>query len=142
MNVTKLVVHHSASPRMTTTKDDLTRWHLERGFTEIGYHKVIEAEGKIVEGRVETKQGAHAQGANAGSLGVCVVGNYETELPVPAQIDALVDVLAAWCTTHGLDSSKIYGHFDVPSGTTVTVCPGKNMRNQLTTIRSKVQARL
>ena len=51
MKITKLVVHHSASKAATTKKADLERWHKERGFREIGYHKVIEVNGNIVEDR-------------------------------------------------------------------------------------------
>jgi len=89
MKVSKLVVHHSA-----TKKADLERWYKERGFSQIGYHKVVEANGSIVNGRSESTQGAHAKGANMGTLGVCVVGDFETEIQSPAQIKSLVTVLS------------------------------------------------
>lgn len=142
MKISKLVVHHSASKAATTKKADLERWHKERGFSQIGYHKVIEANGGIVEGRPELTQGAHAQGANMGSLGVCVVGNFETESPAQAQIASLVKVLTEWCKTHKLNSTKIYGHFNVPGGTTETSCPGKNLKSQLSIIKQKVTQNL
>jgi N-acetylmuramoyl-L-alanine amidase len=95
MRVNKLVVHHSASLRATTTRDMIEEWHLQRGFKSIGYHKVIEADGAIKDGRSEEKMGAHALGANANSLGVCVVGNFEHEEPTPGT-DLLVDQRARY----------------------------------------------
>lgn len=142
MKIKKLVVHHSASKAATTKKADLERWHKERGFTQIGYHKVIEANGGIVDGRSESTQGAHAKGANMGSLGVCVVGDFETESPLQVQINALVKVLTAWCKTHKLNSTNIYGHYNVPGGTTDTSCPGKNMKSQLSIVKQKVTQNL
>jgi len=82
MKVHKLVVHHSASNKATTKKSDIAKWHKERGFSQIGYHKIIEGNGTIVNGRSENIQGAHAKGVNQGSLGVCVVGDFEKETPV------------------------------------------------------------
>jgi hypothetical protein len=58
MKVTKIVVHHSASDRKTTTKKDIEKWHKDRGFSQIGYHKIIEGTGMIKKGRSELIQGA------------------------------------------------------------------------------------
>lgn len=140
--ITKLVVHHSASPRDTTTRDMIDRWHKERKFNQIGYHQVIEGNGRIVAGRPESIEGAHAKGANHGSLGVCVVGNFENEQPNEMQITSLVKVLAGWCKTHGLSQDDIYGHYNVPGGTTATACPGKNLKSQLAAIKTFVKQRL
>jgi len=142
MKISKLVIHHSASKAATTKKADLERWHKERGFSQIGYHKVVEANGSIVNGRSESTQGAHAKGANMGTLGVCVVGDFETETPSPAQIKSLVTVLSEWCKTHKLNSTNIYGHYNVPGATTDTSCPGKNMKSQLSIVKQKITQNL
>lgn len=142
MKVTKLVVHHSDSKAATTKKSDIERWHKERGFSTIGYHKVIEGDGKVVDGRSESTQGAHAKGANFGSLGVCVAGAFETEMPSQKQINSLVTVLTDWCKAHKLNTTSIYGHYNVPGGTTDTTCPGKNMKTQLSIVKQKVAQKL
>ena len=142
MKIQKLVVHHSASSSATTKKVDIEKWHKQRGFSQIGYHKVIEASGNIVNDRPETIQGAHAKGANKASLGVCIVGNFETNTPSTVQINALVKILTKWCKTHNLKAANIYGHFNVPGGTTKTSCPGKHLINQLAAIKRKVTANL
>ena len=142
MNVTKLVVHHSDSKAATTKKSNIESWHKQRGFTQIGYHKVVEGDGKIVDGRPESSQGAHAKGANLETLGVCVVGEFETEMPSQKQIDSLVKVLTDWCKKYKLNSTSIYGHYNVPGGTTDTSCPGKNMKLKLSVVKQKVTQNL
>ena len=142
MKIQKLVIHHSASDSVTTKKADIERWHKQRGFSHIGYHKVIEGNGSIVDGRPETIQGAHAKGENHASLGVCVVGNFEEKPPSVVQLKALVTVLTNWCKTHKLKTTSIYGHFDVPGGSTKTSCPGKLLKYQLSAIKQKVAANL
>lgn len=141
MRVQKLVIHHSAS-KNTTTKADIEKWHKQRGFTQIGYHKVIEGNGDIVDGRPETTKGAHVKGANHSSLGVCVIGNFEDNSPTTAQINSLITVLTDWCNTHKLKAASIYGHFNVPGGSTETSCPGKNLKSQITLIKQKVTQKL
>lgn len=107
MTIKKLVVHHSASPRISTTRSDIDRWHREKGYSQIGYHAVVEGNGRIVKGRPESLKGAHAKGANDGSLGVCLAGNFENEKPKEIQIDRLVDILVKWCREHDLTGEDI-----------------------------------
>lgn len=140
--IDKLVVHHSASSSVTTKKSDLERWRKERGFLEIGYHKVIERDGKVADGRDEGNEGAHARGANSHSLGVCVVGDLEVEIPTSAQIAALESVLVHWCRQYGLTDAHIYGHTNVPGGTTNTLCPGKNLASRLPIVKANIRAAL
>lgn len=142
MKIDKLVVHHSASNSITTKKTDIERWHIQRGFSQIGYHKVIEKNGTIVSGRPETEQGAHAKGANNASLGVCVIGNLETEVPTAVQISSLISVLTEWCKSYNLNTTHIYGHFNVLGGSTKTSCPGKNLINQLPILKKKVASNI
>ncbi len=79
MDITQLVVHHSASARATTF-EAIEYWHTAhkteggRGWREIGYHWVILADGTRRFGRPMTRAGAHCP-PNAGRLGVCIVGD-------------------------------------------------------------------
>ena len=141
MNVNKIVVHHSASAK-STTKSDIEKWHKERGFSEIGYHMVIGANGVKEEGRSTSKAGAHAKGANADSLGVCVTGDFEKETPDTKQVNALTDILVKWCKEHSLKETAIYGHYNVPGGTTATSCPGEKLKSKLNEIKLKVKEKL
>ena len=73
--LSRIVVHHSASPRETTTAALIDGWHRAREWDGIGYHYVIEADGRIVPGRPLDVVGAHVAGQNQLSVGICVVGD-------------------------------------------------------------------
>ena len=145
-----LVVHHTASPRATTFAD-VKRWHLARGWRDIGYHVGIRQPADDVAVEVATlrphdgdselepwEYGAHARGVNSHSLGVVVVGNYsEGELP-PVMRSALVEVLAGLCAVYGLAPDAVVGHREVTGA--ATACPGDLI--DLDALRSEVVARL
>lgn len=72
--------------------------HKAKGWSDIGYHKLIGIYGEIWDGRPEGQIGAHVQGHNANSLGVCYVGGIgtdgrATDTRTTPQIDALYHVL-------------------------------------------------
>jgi len=70
-----IIVHCSATPEgkdFTTT--DIDRWHRQRGFASIGYHFVIYRDGSVHHGRPLAQVGAHCQGHNAHSIGICYIG--------------------------------------------------------------------
>ena len=75
-NIKFIVVHCADTPEgRNVSTDEIKRWHMEeRGWSDIGYHYVIELDGKIAEGRSEEVAGAHARGYNTSSIGVCYVG--------------------------------------------------------------------
>lgn len=142
MNVNKIVVHHSATNAVTTTVSSIKNGHLKKGYSDIGYHKVILWNGEIKDGRSETSQGAHAKGANIGSLGVCLTGNFETESPSKEQKDSLVKLLTRWCKEHDLTTANIYAHSDTPGAKTATLCCGKNLKSQLLKMKGSVKENL
>jgi N-acetylmuramoyl-L-alanine amidase len=70
-----LVVHCAATrPSMDVGKAEITRWHMQRGFFTIGYHFVIRRDGSVEAGRPLDMPGAHVQGYNGKSIGICMVG--------------------------------------------------------------------
>jgi len=78
-----IILHHSATP-ITTTFEQIRQAHLERGWTDIGYHFVIDREGKVHTGRPIDVVGAHCidpiSGTNISAnwlaLGICFIGDY------------------------------------------------------------------
>ncbi len=119
------VVHHSASGTFTRARE-IERWHLARGWSSIGYHYLIEADGKLVRGRPVEIMGAHAKDHNAQSIGICVVGdNTHGGRHWEAQ---QIDALRALCGM--LQAVRpdilILGHRDVAPGE--TLCPGIDVR--------------
>lgn len=74
-NIKEIIVHCSATPEgKDFTVADIKRWHLARGFSDIGYHYVIYRDGSIHVGRSENISGAHCTGHNTISIGICYIG--------------------------------------------------------------------
>lgn len=76
--IDKIIIHCSATPeRKHFTTEDINKWHIQRGFKNIGYHYVIYLDGSIHKGRPEEEIGAHCTGANTTSIGVCYIGGID-----------------------------------------------------------------
>ena len=71
-----LIVIHCADTylRMDIGADEINDWHLQRGWSGIGYHFVIRLDGSIELGRDIDKNGAHCKGYNRSSIGICYAG--------------------------------------------------------------------
>lgn len=79
-NITEIIVHCSATPEgRDYTVDDIRRWHRERGFNDIGYHYVIYRDGSVMPGRDVDISGAHCEGHNSCSIGVCYIGGVASD---------------------------------------------------------------
>jgi hypothetical protein len=87
--IKKIIVHHSASNGKTTAPEDIQKWHLARGMKNIGYHYLVDYDGILSQGRDEEQIGAHCKGKNINSLGICVIGNFETDFPSKKQAEIL-----------------------------------------------------
>lgn len=74
--INECIIHCSASGPHTT-RDDIKRWHKQKGFTDIGYHYVIEYDGSIKLGRSIDEPGAHCKDHNSDTVGICLVGGYD-----------------------------------------------------------------
>ncbi len=83
-----LVVHCSASiPDIKTDVKTIDRWHRQRGFLMVGYHYVIKTDGEIQPARDEDAIGAHVQGYNHHSIGICMVGGVDANGPTGKPVD-------------------------------------------------------
>jgi len=67
-----IIVHHTDSGDVSVKT--INEWHKERGWSGIGYHYVIRANGDLEIGRPVSKIGAHAKGRNAHSIGIALTG--------------------------------------------------------------------
>ena len=77
-NISYIIVHCSATKEgQDFGADDIRRWHLQRGFKDIGYHYVIRLDGTIEEGRPEEIVGAHCVNHNSNSIGICYIGGLD-----------------------------------------------------------------
>jgi N-acetyl-anhydromuramyl-L-alanine amidase AmpD len=139
-----IVIHHSAS-KWGTSKD-IHQWHLERGWSGIGYHFVIPnlyptydewfferpktGQSSIEIGRPEQYLGAHVKGMNDNSIGICIIGNYdEDHLPYNLWEKA-VRLAATLCIKYELDESSVIGHRECYALLDQLIqkeCPGKKV---------------
>ena len=82
--IKELIVHCSATPEgKDYSVNTIRQWHLQRGFSDIGYHYVIYRDGSIHTGRDESIIGAHCTGHNANSIGVCYIGGCASDGKTP-----------------------------------------------------------
>lgn len=121
------VIHHSALPPAVGVKE-IQDLHMDkRGFADIGYHFVIDAQGNIFEGRPLNIRGAHVAQYNTGAVGIVLTGNFEERQPTPAQLKSLQELLKFLSTE--FEIRRIAGHRDLNPD--LTECPGKFLYNKL-----------
>lgn len=135
-----IVIHHVGIPDGDTSAAAIHRAHLANGWAGIGYHYVIRKDGTIERGRPLATVGAHAEGQNYHTVGINVTGNFEKEIPTPAQIHSLEGLVTWLCKIYNITpgTHTIVGHRDVNS----TDCPGRHLYVMLPQIRKDVAAKL
>lgn len=52
---------------------EINSWHIQRGFSRIGYHGIFLPDGEFVQGRLFTEIGAHVIERNRGTLGFVMI---------------------------------------------------------------------
>ena len=101
----------------------------ERGWKDIGYHFLIDRDGKVAPGRPVEKEGAHVMGHNTGTIGIALFGGHgsaETDAFAqnftPEQDAALRKLIADLRRQYPI-ISKISGHNEYAA----KACPGFNV---------------
>jgi N-acetylmuramoyl-L-alanine amidase len=130
--INKIVIHCTATPEgREHNVADIRRWHLKRGFSDIGYHYLIHIDGKIEIGRPLHRIGAHTSGENTGSIGVCYVGGMDKDMKkakdtrTQAQKDSLVKLLHELIYKYNKDMT-IHGHNEFAN----KACPSFNAQEE------------
>lgn len=132
-NINKIIVHCSDSK--FGNADRITQWHIERGFSTIGYHYVInngyvfskdKYEERTYDGMIETGRslrtaGAHCKGHNSSSIGICMIGEESFSVK---QYTSLISLLDGLMVQYGLSLEDVYGHYEFSDKT----CPNFNPR--------------
>lgn len=72
---TEIFVHCSASkPSQMWDVDDIRQIHIDKGWSDVGYHFVLPRQGGVQQGRPLNAIGAHVRGHNTVSVGICMIG--------------------------------------------------------------------
>ena len=115
--IKKIIVHCADTPEGRDVRTaEIKRWHTEeRGWSDIGYHWVVELDGSLHAGRPEEISGAHCKGHNSSSIGICYVGGSDasgdpkdtrTEAQKEALKKLIVDLLDRY------SDAEVFGHRD------------------------------
>ena len=111
-----IVIHCSATKE---DKDysvaDIKKWHLQRGFNDVGYHFIIKLDGTIEIGRPLDKVGAHVNNNNTGTIGICYIGGLDSKgKPKDTRTDEQKDSLLNLITLlkNNINIKEIKGHRD------------------------------
>lgn len=125
--IDRLIIHCTATKEgQNVSIETIKDWHVNgNGWTDIGYHYVIDLEGNIHTGRHEEIVGAHCKGNNSTSIGICYVGGLDANLEAKdtrteEQKAALIDLLKVLKRKYW--KAKVYGHCDFSS----KACPSYN----------------
>lgn len=106
-------------------------WHTrDRGWKDIGYHYLIDRDGKVAAGRPVEQVGAHVAGRNTGTIGVALFGGHgsaETdafEANFTPEQDAALRKLLKDLWEQFPTITKITGHNEYAA----KACPGFDVR--------------
>ena len=80
----EIIIHTTATPpnwrdgEATSSKvAEVRRWHVDdNGWSDIGYHYLIDRDGTVASGRSVTRVGAHTKGHNTGTIGIALFGGH------------------------------------------------------------------
>ncbi|NBC81958.1 MAG: T9SS type A sorting domain-containing protein [Bacteroidetes bacterium] len=148
--VRHVIIHHSAGVNNDLNHENTVRniylFHtIDNGWSDIGYNYLIAWDGTIYKGRdpdslaQDNVKGAHFCSANTETMGVCLLGNFETAEPPDAAIGALNQLLAWKLGKEMLDPLASFNHplnnsLGIIAGHRngcATLCPGENLYEKL-----------
>ena len=108
----KEIIVHCAATSGDVTAATIRKWHMDQGWSDIGYHHLIRMSGLIEPGRPKAKTGAHVKGHNKHSIGICLAGGIDgtADYVTKAQWEALEMVVRAY--VQQFPKAKVCGHND------------------------------
>jgi N-acetyl-anhydromuramyl-L-alanine amidase AmpD len=139
-HIDEIIIHCTATtPEFMKDEPSLAkvetvrRWHTqERGWSDIGYHWLIDRDGTVLPGRPEYRTGAHVRGKNKSTIGISLFGGYASNESdkfsdhfTPEQDEALRKLLSEVSERHSIE--KIAGHNDYAP----KACPGFRVEDWL-----------
>ena len=109
--ITDIIIHCTDTKAgQNYTVEQCRADHIKRGWSDIGYHYLIYRDGSIHNGRDVDIAGAHCEGHNTHSIGVCYVGGKGGDTRTLAQKAALINLLTDLKKLY--PTARIVGHRD------------------------------
>lgn len=119
-----VMVHHSSTTDTESAETHrFRREHRAKGWSDIGYHFVVEHLGHeyaALVGRPLNRVGSHCPGVNKTHIGVCFVGNFDMGPPSSEQLEVGAAVIAGLLDAFDLETGSVIAHRDRRA----TACPG------------------
>jgi N-acetylmuramoyl-L-alanine amidase len=90
-----------------------------KGWADIGYHDVVRMDGRREEGRLISRMGAHVEGFNDRSVGICFSGHGDFSPFTPEQMKTGVEICVEYLHYFGLvdefmrNPKRIIGHREI-----------------------------
>ena len=147
--ITHVTLHHTGSAEPLRPRDDpvaklrgLQSWGAaERNWWDVPYHFLMDLEGRVYEGRDWHFMGeTNTTYDPGGHFLISIIGNYERQEATPAQLAAIVELMAWALEEFDLPLDRIGGHYHYAT----TGCPGQHLRKYLEdgTLKRMVAERL
>lgn len=137
-----LILHCSATPPdMDIGVAEIDTWHKAQGWKRIGYHFVIRRNGTVERGRPLAQIGAHVEGHNRRTIGICLVGGVRDHGARPPAENNFTPAQWASLRTLVVDllgrfpKAGVIGHHDVEPH---KACPSFDVRAWL--VRERIPA--
>lgn len=139
--VTRMTAHHEGWKPVWFTNEDETEHRLKliqhvhmavRGWADIGYHFVVDRDGRLWEARPIEYQGAHVKYHNQHNIGVMCLGNFMKQEPSRAQVRRLGQTLKKLVAIYQIPIDRVYTHRELMP----TLCPGDNLQPHVNQMRS------
>jgi hypothetical protein len=142
--IRRITVHHDGMPPVDLRGDGDVRSRLEQirrahiarregPFADIGYHYIIDPQGRVWEGRSIRYQGAHVKDNNENNLGIMLLGHFNHQRPTPHALAALDRFVGTQMARYNVPLARVYTHQEINP----TECPGYHLQRYMVQTRGR-----
>ncbi len=139
--IQRITIHHDAinslglsgQGNIAKRLESIRRSHRARGsnWVDIGYHYVVDPDGRVWQGRPISIEGAHVSENNPHNLGIMVMGNFDEHRPTSAALAALSSFVADQMRRYRVPVNRVYTHQEIKA----SACPGRNLQGYMLSAR-------
>jgi N-acetylmuramoyl-L-alanine amidase len=116
--INSIILHCTATKEgIDYSVDTIRKWHVSRGFVDIGYHYIIHLDGTIEAGRPIERIGAHCTGKNQNSIGIVYIGGLDSkgntkDTRTIQQKQSLNTLVKSLMQEYDISIDDVYGHYE------------------------------